>query len=412
MSTEGVRILWRTRWARLAASAAFFLDGFTFANWVTRIPAVQERLQLRNATLGIALLMTSLGALLTMPIVGRLIARRGSRLVTTLAVSAFGASLVLPGLAGGSVSLAAALFVFGCGFGAVNVAINSQAVSVECGYGVPIMGSFHATFSFGGIAGAAAGSLAAAAHLSPLIHFILAGVAVTAVAMLLGRYLVHDDAGRQCDAPRGRKIASGLLLLGTIAFCTMLGEGAMADWSAVFLRQVSHADPSIAALGFGAFSLAMTLGRLAADKVTLKLGPAHVVRLGGSLAATGLMLAMLLPGTVTAIAGFTLVGAGLSALVPTIFSAAGRTPGIAASVAIATVSTTGYFGFLCGPPLIGAASEVISLRWAIVFVFAAACVAIALARHAGVQPGPGSGTVAGRSPPSEAHLPTIKVVAA
>jgi MFS family permease len=230
--------------------------------------------------------------------------------------------------------------------------------------------------------------------------------------MLLGRYLIPDEAGTASNAPRGRKIASGLILLGTIAFCTMLGEGAMADWSAVFLRQVSHANASIAALGFGAFSLAMTLGRVAADKVTLKLGPANVVRLGGSLAATGLMLAMLLPGTVTAIAGFTLVGAGLSALVPTIFSAAGRTPRIAASVAIATVSTTGYFGFLCGPPLIGAASEVISLRWAIVFVFVAACVAIALARHAGVQPGRGGGTVAGHPPPSEAHLPTIKGVAA
>jgi MFS family permease len=385
------------RRARIAASAAFFLDGFTFANWVTRIPAVQEQLHLRNATLGVALLMTSLGALLTMPIIGRLIARHGSRLVTTLAVGGFGASLVLPGLAGGSVSLAAALFVFGCGFGAVNVAINSQAVSVERRYRIPIMGSFHATFSFGGIAGAAAGSLAAAAHLSPLIHFILAGVAVTAAAMLLGRYLIPDESGTARDAPRGQKIASGLLLLGTIAFCTMLGEGAMADWSAVFLRQVSGANPSIAALGFGAFSLAMTLGRLAADKVTVKLGPAHVVRLGGTLAASGLMLAMLLPGTATAIGGFTLVGAGLSALVPTIFSAAGRTPGIAASVAIATVSTTGYFGFLCGPPLIGAASEVMSLRWAMVFVFAAACVAITLARYAGVQPGSGGRTDYGRT---------------
>jgi MFS family permease len=369
------------RMARWATSTAFFLDGLTFATWVTRIPAIQERLHLSNAVLGICLLMTSLGALVTMPIVGRLVVSRGSRLMATIATAAFGISLVLPALATGPISLGIFLFIFGCGFGAVNISANAQAVAVERKYASPIMGSFHATFSLGGIAGAGLGSLAAWGHVSPLIHFVFAGAIAAFAAMLLGRYLTSDDHAAINHWPGQKSHAVALMLLGAIAFCTMMGEGAMADWSAVFLRQVSHANGSIAALGFGAFSLTMTLGRLVADRVTIALGPVRLVRLGGTLAASGLMLAMLLPGTIPAIAGFALVGAGLSSLVPTVFSAAGRTPGVAASVAIATVSTTGYFGFLCGPPLIGVASEFITLRWAMAFVFAAACVVVALARY-------------------------------
>jgi MFS family permease len=373
-------------WARHAATTAFFLDGFTFGSWVTRIPAVQEKLHLSNATLGFALLMSSVGALVTMPLVGRLAARHGSRLATTLSVLLFGASLVLPGLATGAFTLGLGLFLFGCGFGGVNVAANSQAVSVERRHGEPIMGSFHASFSFGGIVGAGIGSLAAAARVSPLIHFSLIAGLVIAAALVLGRHLIADDEPGAAPEARGGvlKTAPALLLLGAIAFCTMLGEGAMADWSAVFLRQVSHSSAPVAALGFGAFSSAMLLGRLLADRVTAKLGRVRLVRLGGSLAATGLLIAMLLPGAATAIVGFAFVGLGLAALVPAVFSAAGQTPGVAASVAIATVSTIGYFGFLCGPPLIGVASQLVTLRWAIALVFVAACVAVALSRNMAV----------------------------
>jgi MFS family permease len=370
--------------ARIGTATAFFLDGLTFATWVSRIPAVQERLHLRNATLGIALLMMSLGALVTMPLMGRLVARRGSRFGTVLAVAAFGAALPGPALAGGVVTLSLALFVAGAGFGAINVAANAQAVAVEPRYGRPIMASFHAVFSLGGIVGAILGSLAAARAVPPVEHFAVVGAIVFVVAFVLGPVLIQDPPTAVPQAGHSSKTAV-FLLLGIIAFCTSMGEGAMSDWSAVFLRQVSHSPASVAALGFAAFSVSMTLGRLLGDRVTIALGPVWVVRMGGALAASGLLLAMLLPGAATAMAGFALVGLGLSSLIPTIFSAAGRVPGVAPSVAIATVATTGYFGFLSGPPLIGFSSEVVTLRWAIGLVVIACGVAIALARHVGVR---------------------------
>ena len=373
--------------ARLGTYVAFFLDGLIFATWVTRIPAIQEHLALRNSVLGLALLMVSVGGLLTMPLVGRLSVRSGSDVVTTVTLGFFAAALVLPSLAPGVIALSLSLLFFGVGFGGMNVAANAQAVTVERAYGKPIMASFHAVFSLGGIVGGFSGSLAAAVRLRPFYHFGIVSIVCLLSAVWISRMLLKDPLASHADlhASSPSTKSRRLIFLGAIAFCSMLGEGAMADWSAVFLRQVSLSTASTAALGFAAFSIAMTGGRLVADRLTLAIGPVRIVRLGGTLAASGVLLAMLLPGTITAIAGFALVGSGLSALVPTIFSAAGRSPGIAPSVAIATVATTGYFGFLCGPPLIGLVSELVSLRWAIGFVFIAGAVAVGLADHVGVR---------------------------
>ena len=366
--------------ARIATAGLFFLDGLTFATWVTRIPAIQEKLQMRNSVLGFALLAVSVGALVSMPITGKLVARFGSRTAAAVAVGFFGAGLFLPGLATGFISLSVALTIFGAGFGAVNVAANAQAVSVEAGYDRQIMASFHAIFSFGGIAGAALGSVAAAKHVSPAVHFSIVAIAVIVLSARLHGGLLHD---RQPPAstPLSLRDFVPLLGVGMVAFCSAMGEGSMSDWSAVFLRQVSHANASVAALGFGAFSLCMTGGRLTADRVTTAIGPVNMVRLGSSVAAAGLALAMLAPASVTAILGFAMVGAGLAALIPTTFSAAGRAAGMPPSVAIAAVSTMGYFGFLSGPPLIGLTADRISLRWALVLVFAACCTATYFARY-------------------------------
>ncbi len=372
------------RQARLGTAVGFFLDGLVFATWVTRIPTIQERLGLRNDMLGVTLLMISLGALIAMPVTGRVVVRLGSRLTSAIAVAGFGASLLLPALSHGIVALSVSLFLFGIGFGAVNVAINAQAVAVDRLYGRPIMASFHATFSLGGIAGGILGSVAAGHHLPPLLHFAVVAVPVVVVASLyLPTVLIADADHAAADAPRGSRHLSRLVTLGAIAFCSMFGEGAMADWSAVFLKQVSHTTAARAALGFAAYSTTMTLGRLVADRVTLAIGPVRIVRLGGILAGSGTLLAILLPQAATAIAGFALVGAGLSSLVPTLFGAAGRTPGVAASVAVAVVSTTGYFGFLIGPPLIGFVSQGFSLRWAIGLVVVTSLVAMLLAPQVG-----------------------------
>lgn len=371
--------------ARFATAAAFFLDGVTFATWVTRIPVIQEQLHLRNAVLGVALLMISLGAMISMPLAGRFTARFGSRVMSAFTVGLFGAGLLLPGYATSIWSLCVALLVFGTGFGGINVAANAQAVTVERAYGRPIMASFHAIFSLGGIVGAAIGSVAAARHVPPAVHFTIVGVLVVAISTVLWRWLLHDRVAAERVETKRAAIFWPFIGLGTIAFCSAMGEGSMSDWSAVFLRQVSHSNASVAALGFAAFSCCMTAGRLAADRVTLGIGPSAVVRLGGTIAAIGLALAMLLPGPITAIAGFALVGLGLAALIPTTFSAAGRIPGVPASVAIAAVSTMGYFGFLVGPPIIGVASEWVTLRWALALVLLACATAAYLATRGILQ---------------------------
>lgn len=369
------------RFARFAAKTFFLLDGLIFASWVTRIPQIQEKLHLDNAALGMALLMMSVGGLVAMPLAGWLVAHLGSRWGVLLATLLFGLSLPLLALPGGVILLSLVLFVFGAGFGAMNVAINTQAVSVERHYRRKIMSSFHAAFSLGGIAGALLGGVAASQSISPLVHFSLVGTLAVILTLLLSRALASDlveEPTLSFTDSEGHK--SRCLLLGLLAFCAMLSEGAMADWSAVFLRQVSAAPDFYAAMGFAAFSTMMTIGRLAGDHVTTAIGATNTVRLGGTLTILGIALAVLVPHTAVAIVGFSFVGAGTSAMVPTIFSAAAKIRGITPAVAIATVSTVGYFGFLVGPPLIGFASEVITLRWALGLVLLAGLAIVGLAR--------------------------------
>ncbi|PQO28833.1 MFS transporter [Blastopirellula marina] len=374
------------RFARFAAKTFFLLDGLIFASWVTRIPTIQEKLDLDNAALGMALLMMSIGGMVAMPLAGWLVAHLGSRWGVLFATLLFGLSLPLLALPDGVLLLSLVLLLFGAGFGAMNVAINTQAVSVERHYRRKIMSSFHAAFSLGGIAGALLGGFAASQSISPLVHFSLVGLLSVALTLTLARSLASDlveEPTLSFTDETGHK--TRCLLLGLLAFCAMLSEGAMADWSAVFLKQVSQAQPFYAAMGFAAFSTMMTIGRLAGDYVTTSIGANNTVRLGGTLTIFGITIAVLFPHTAMVILGFSFVGAGISAMVPTIFSAAAKIPGITPAVAIATVSTVGYFGFLVGPPLIGFASEFATLRWALGLVLLAGLAIVSLSRTVEVR---------------------------
>ncbi|WP_158545412.1 MFS transporter [Bremerella cremea] len=369
------------RFARFAAKTFFLLDGFIFASWVTRIPTIQEQLELDNATLGIALFMLSIGGLIAMPLVGWLVSHLGSRWGVLMSTLMFAVSLPLLALPSEVILLSLALLLFGAGFGAMDVAINTQAVSVERHYRRKIMSSFHAAFSLGGILGALLGGLAAAQSISPLTHFLLVSALAVTLTLILAHFLASDIVEEPTlSFTDGHGHKNRCVVLGLAAFCAMLVEGAMADWSAVFLRQVSHAPAFYAAMGFAAFSTMMTIGRLVGDHVTTAIGTTKTVGLGGFLTVVGIALAVLLPHTAIAIIGFSFVGTGISALVPTIFSAAAKLSGIKPAVAIATVSTVGYCGFLVGPPLIGIASEVVTLRWALLIVLFAGLAIIGLAR--------------------------------
>lgn len=368
--------------ARRAVAALFFANGAIFASWAGRIPAIQAAHGLNPGQLGLALLALAGGAVLAMPLAGVAAGRFGTARLCWIAGLVYAAALPLLAVAPSTAALVAGLFVFGAGHGVLDVAMNSQAVMVEQAHGTPIMASFHACFSIGGFAGSASAAALASAGWRPQAHFLLAGVTFGALIVAARSRLwpeAHAAVSKAHAVGVGSRwrIAGVLAALGGIAFCSMIGEGAMADWSALFLRHVRLTAESTAALGYALFSAAMTVGRLTGDRVTHRFGRRPVVAVGGTLAAAGLGAALLLPGALVTLAGFAVVGAGFSLIVPIVFTSAGETPGIAPALAVSLVTTLGYVGFLIGPPVIGLAAQASDLRHALGIVVATS-IAIAL----------------------------------
>ncbi|MGF1473081.1 MAG: MFS transporter [Rubrobacteraceae bacterium] len=374
--------------ARIAVLGVFFLNGVVLATWVVRIPAIQQELGLGEGLLGVALLGAAVGAMVAMPLAGALAHRFGSRPVVGAAALLLSVALVLPALAPGLIFLLPALVVLGVGNGALDVSMNAQAVVVEKEYARPIMSSFHAAFSFGGLAGAAAGGLAAAAGVDPLGHFsVVAGMSV-AGALIAYRALLPAGADTgEAGAPAFARPNRALLGLGVISFCVLLGEGAMADWSAVYLDSTLRTGPGFAAAGYAAFSLAMALGRLFGDRVIGRYGPVLIVRVCSVVAAAGLGVALAVGQQYVALVGFACAGIGFSIIFPAALSAAGRTKGMAAGPALAAVATAGYTGFLVGPAAIGFAAELVGLGGALYLVVILSATIVLLAGAVGTGKG-------------------------
>jgi MFS family permease len=343
-------------------ATAFFVNGAVQANWVTRIPTVQEELGLSAGALGTALLGLPVGLVAIVPVTGLLVARFGSRLVTRYSAPLYCLSLVLPALASNLPLLFLALAAFGAGAGALDVAMNAHGVAVERRYRRPILSSFHGLFSVGGFAGAAAGGVVVSLGIGTTQHLLGAGLSLGIVALAASRWLLPSNTDAARTGPTFALPSWSLVGLGVIAFCVLLGEGAMADWSAVYLQGDIGTGPGLAAAGFAAFSLTMAVGRLAGDRINQRLGPMTLTRLGGTVAAVGLLVALLTDRPVVAIVGFACVGVGFSTVFPVVVSAAGNDASMASGPAIAAVTTVGYFGLLTGPPLIGFAPELATLR--------------------------------------------------
>ena len=369
------------RGTRVAIGLFFFCDGLLLGSWAARIPAVQAHAGLSNAQLGLALFASSLGALAAMPVAGWLSERAGSRRVVMSALAVASVALVFAALATDLVGVALALFAFGAGFGSVNVSANAQGIALERAYSRPILSSFHAAFSVGGLAGAGIGALAAGAGLAPRVHFAVLAVVVTLAALAAVRRLLPRDSS---EARQRRLVrpSRALLILGAAAFCTLLAEGSAADWSAVYLSQSVGVSAAVAALGYTAFSLAMATSRTLGDRLNRRFGPLALARAGGGVAAVGLAAGLATASAPVALAGFTAMGAGLGVVVPILFRAAGSTPGISASIGVATVSTIGWLGFLAGPPAIGFAAGAVGLRTALGLVVLAILILVVLTRTA------------------------------
>ncbi|GAA3128792.1 MFS transporter [Streptosporangium carneum] len=352
--------------ARIAVCLLFLLSGMAIGTWTARIPSIKQDLGLGDGQLSLALLGIAAGALAGMQAVGRLIDRYGSVRVMLPMAFAQGVVLVLPAHAPNLAGLALALFAFGVVHGTLDVAMNANAVEVERATGRPIMSSFHALFSIGGFLGAAAGGAFAHAGFSPAATFVALAAVVEVLALWAALWALAPAApaaapGRERgsgDAPPG---GGGLLLLGVLGAFTMIGEGAAADWSSVHLRDDLGSSAGFAAAAYAAFSATMTAGRLAGDRLTALLGPVALVRGCGALAAVGLGAALLVGHPVAAVVGFGCFGAGLSCIVPQVFSAAGRRDPARAGQALARVASLAYLGFLSGPVLIGGVAEMIGL---------------------------------------------------
>ncbi|WP_369303329.1 MFS transporter [Pseudomonas sp. N2-5-1-1] len=354
------------RLEQMSTRIAFFIAGFGIAAWAPLVPYAKARAQLNEGTLGLLLLCLGVGSIIAMPVAGALASRYGCRRVLTGGTIMI--CLALPMLA--TVSsiplLMAGLFLFGAGLGTVDSTVNLQAVIVERASGKTMMSGFHGLFSLGGIVGAAGVSGLLGLGLSPL-QATLVVIVIMAVALLkAGPHLLpygSESSGPAFAVPHGV-----VLFIGCLCFIVFLAEGAVLDWSAVFLSAERGLDEAYAGLGYAAFALTMTAGRLTGDAIVRRLGATRVIIIGGSLATAGMLLATLFPAWETALLGYALVGAGCSNIVPVLYTAVGKQKVMPEHIAVPAITTLGYAGILAGPAMIGFIAHGSSLSIAFVLV--------------------------------------------
>jgi MFS family permease len=359
------------RWPRIAVTAVFVVHGLLFASWTAHIPDVKAHLGLTDGTLGFALLGAPVGSVLAMVAASWLLPRVGSRRVVQVALVGYCAAGPLVGLTGSLAALFAALFAWGAFQGTLDVAMNTQGIAVERTGGRNLMSGLHGSWSIGAFAGAGIGALAVAAGITLSLQLLVLGTIALLVAGLLTTRMLPAAAEHPADAdadadasaanpnagPRPRvkvsRWSGGMVLLGAIAFASMLCEGAIADWGAVYLSGPLHARGVVPGLGYTAFSLAMVTVRLSGNRLLTRFRTERLLPALAAVATLGFAGALVIASPPAALVGFCCLGVGLASVVPTVFSAAGRIPGLPAGTAVATASACGWAGFVCGPPLIG-----------------------------------------------------------
>ena len=363
------------RLEQMSTRIAFFIAGFGLAAWAPLVPYAKARAGLDEATLGLLLLCLGAGSILAMPIAGLLATRFGCRRVTIGGTLLICLALPLLATASSIPLLIATLFVFGAGLGVVDSTINLQAVIVERASGRNMMSGFHGLFSVGGIAGAAGVSALLALGMTPLWAIMVVIVLTLAALLKAAPHLLSygsESTGPAFAVPHGV-----VLFIGLLCFTVFLAEGAMLDWSAVFLTTEKQIGEAYAGLGYAAFAVTMTAGRLTGDSIVRHLGARRVIVLGGLFAAAGLALATLAPGWELALAGYALVGIGCSNIVPVLYTAVGKQTVMPENIAVPAITTLGYAGILAGPAAIGFVAHASSLSSAFLLI-AAMLVAVAI----------------------------------
>jgi MFS family permease len=355
------------RRARVVTALTFFVYGALFANWVTRIPDIKQHVDASDGVFGGVLLGIAVGALLGRQLPGLLMTRYGSGPLTLAGITTIAASLPLIALARDVPELVGFLLLFGGAMGFTDVSMNSHALEVQRLAGKSIISGFHALYSIGAISGAVAGGAVAQLRVRPLVHFALASLILLVPMLCMARAFLPSDAtpsrpGRQ-GFVFGRQRA--LLLLGAIAFGALLCEGAIADWSTIYLRDNLHSGPAVAASGYVGYSIAMACGRTVGDRLIQRVGGLRLTKFSTVAAGAVFLAAITASRASIAVAGFAALGIGMSVVLPVLFTTANGLTGVSLGTAVGTVSTFGSLGLLAGPPLIGVIAQLTGLPTAL-----------------------------------------------
>ncbi|OBW39380.1 Inner membrane protein YbjJ [Chryseobacterium sp. MOF25P] len=353
---------------RLSIFYFYFIMGLIFASWASRIPDIKSSLNLNDGQLGQVLFAMPLGQLLMMVVSGYLVNKFGSRIILITAMTLYAIALTFIPQANSFNLLFLVLFFFGITSNMANIAVNTQAVSLEALYKRNIMSSFHGLWSLGGLTGGILGAVFAETKFSIFTHLVIILILGVIGIIIFSRGLLAQDIKENSDAKTSKKafkLDSAIIILGLIGFGSMFCEGTMFDWSSVYFSTIIKPDETFVRLGYIASMGAMTFGRFVADRFVNRYQASVVLRFCGILITSGLLLATVAPGLIISTFGFLLIGLGVSSIVPICYSAAGRLKTMSASIAITAVSSISFLGFMIGPPLIGLLSEITDLRIAL-----------------------------------------------
>jgi len=354
---------------RMAVSMFYFAMGLCFATWASRIPTIKSTLHLSDGQLGTILFALPVGQLTMMYFSGKLVTRFGSHRVLPLAISMYAVSLTNLGLAQNAWQLALGLYVFGLSGNLTNISVNTQGIYTEGLFKRTIMSSFHGMWSLAGFTGALVGLGMLALQLSTYTHFLIVACTAFLLIALNFKLLIKAKETVKAEKKKGfRKPDTTLVLLGVIGFCSMASEGIMFDWSGVFFKDIVKAPGALIILGYTSFMIMMASGRFFGDKLINKYGRKKVMQISGIMISSGFFTAVAFPYIIPSMLAFMVIGLGVSTVVPTLYSIAGKHPTIPTGEALTTVSSVSFLGFLMGPPVIGHIAELSSLRFSFAFI--------------------------------------------
>lgn len=349
---------------RIASSAFFFISGFGYATWASRISSLQQQLNLNEAELGLVLFALPLGLMLTMPLTSKLLTKYSNNKIMMFGAILFNLVLCMPGFTHTIWQLMLVLLCFGASRNLLNISMNAQSVGVQSFYKKSIMTTFHGIWSLAGFAGAGIGYLMVSYNITPAYHLPVVGIVLILISLYFYPATLYQQPIKETKKPIFSLPEKSILKYALICFACMACENIMYDWSIIYFEKTTFSLSSVAITAFVVYMVSMAIGRLVGDKIVNKFGVVNILKYSGLMIFLGLFFSVIFPLNYIVFIGFSLVGFGVSCIVPLVFSLAGKSNKTNSGIAIASISTVGYLGFLVVPPLVGFLAQLTSLRWA------------------------------------------------